>query len=248
MLPVHWSPIQEVDFATVPTDGREHELHLFMEDTGWPTSSLDDYIQAWDDIYRQPLLRYADDMRAIPIDIQACFQNAHGSSLRREAMLWQYIPDPQTVAHLLDHASCRSSGGRRAPTCTTRSRSATSGRAGCCAPRPGHRSTETTCAMSADERPMCSSYVPGSTRRHGVDQARVAGVPVGERSLVEGQRDDGSAPPGRARPSRTPSAPLAAAPAGSVAAARRSTAPPRCRVAARCWSPARTRDQSSSPA
>ena len=101
LLPVHWSPIQEVDFATVPTDGREHELHLFMEDTGWPTSSLDEYIQAWDDIYRQPLLAYADDMRAIPIDIQACFQVAHGSHLRREAMLWQYIPDPETVAHLI---------------------------------------------------------------------------------------------------------------------------------------------------
>ena len=56
MLPVHWSPIQEIDFADVPTDVREHELHLFMEDTGWPTSSLDEYIQAWDDIYRQPLL------------------------------------------------------------------------------------------------------------------------------------------------------------------------------------------------
>ena len=98
MLPVHWSPIQEIDFADVPTDGREHELHLFMEDTGWPTSSLDDYIQAWDDIYRQPLLRYADDIRAIPIDIQACFQNAHGSSTRREAMLWQWIPDPNDGA------------------------------------------------------------------------------------------------------------------------------------------------------
>jgi hypothetical protein len=72
-----------------------------MEDTGWPTSSLDEYIQAWDDIYRQPLLRYADDMRAIPIDIQACFQNAHGSATRREAMLWQWIPDPATVLHLI---------------------------------------------------------------------------------------------------------------------------------------------------
>jgi hypothetical protein len=60
MLPVHWSPIQEVDFADVPTDGQEHALHLFMEDTGWPTSSLDEYIQAWDDIYRQPLLRYGE--------------------------------------------------------------------------------------------------------------------------------------------------------------------------------------------
>ena len=45
--------------------------------------------------------RYADDMRAIPIDIQACFQNVHGSSMRREAMLWQYIPDPHDGAHLL---------------------------------------------------------------------------------------------------------------------------------------------------
>ncbi len=101
MLPVHWSPIQDVDFADVPTDGREHELHLFMEDTGWPTSSLDEYIQAWDDIYRKPILAYADDMRAIPIDIQACFQNAHGSAVRREAMLWQWIPDPATVTHLI---------------------------------------------------------------------------------------------------------------------------------------------------
>ena len=54
---------------------------------------------------------YADDMRAIPIDIQACFQIAHGSSLRREAMLWQYIPDPATVAHLLDdRAAARAAG------------------------------------------------------------------------------------------------------------------------------------------
>ena len=97
----------------MPTDGREHELHLFMEDTGWPTSSLDDYIQAWDDIYRQPLLAYADDMRAIPIDIQACFQNAHGSSVRREAMLWQYIPDPATVAHLITYrAAARAARAR----------------------------------------------------------------------------------------------------------------------------------------
>src|SRR5258707_15559846 len=29
LLPVYWSPIQEVDFASVPVDGREHELSLF---------------------------------------------------------------------------------------------------------------------------------------------------------------------------------------------------------------------------
>jgi hypothetical protein len=30
LLPVYWSRIQEVDFKTVPTDGREHDLALFM--------------------------------------------------------------------------------------------------------------------------------------------------------------------------------------------------------------------------
>ena len=58
-------------------------------------SSLDDYIQCWDELYRQPLLSYATDMQAIPIDIQACFQVAHGSHLRREAMLWQRSATPR---------------------------------------------------------------------------------------------------------------------------------------------------------
>jgi hypothetical protein len=101
LLPVYWSPIQEVDFASVPVDGREHELSLFMEDTGWPYSSLDDYIRCWDEIYYQPILAYKTDMQTVPIDIQACFQVAHGSYLRREAMLWQKIPDPNTLLHLL---------------------------------------------------------------------------------------------------------------------------------------------------
>jgi hypothetical protein len=101
LVPVYWSPLQDVDFATVPSDGREHELSLFMEDTGWPYSSLDDYIRCWDEIYYRPILAYKTDMQTVPIDIQACFQVAHGSHLRREAMLWQKIPDPNTLLHLL---------------------------------------------------------------------------------------------------------------------------------------------------
>ena len=31
-----WSPLKDVDFDDVPTDGREHELTLYMEDTMWP--------------------------------------------------------------------------------------------------------------------------------------------------------------------------------------------------------------------
>ena len=101
MLPVYWSRIQEIDFDAVPTDGSEHELSLFMEDTGWPDVPIDEYIKMWDELYSQPIAKHAEGTGTVSIDIQACFQNAHGSSVRREAMLWQYIPDPATVAHLI---------------------------------------------------------------------------------------------------------------------------------------------------
>ena len=70
LLPAYWSPIQEVDFARVPTDGAEHELSLFMEDTGWPSSSLDDYIKMWDELYYQPLVARAEGRGAVTIDVQ----------------------------------------------------------------------------------------------------------------------------------------------------------------------------------
>ncbi len=101
LLPVHWSPLQSVDFATVPTDARSHELTLFMEDTGWPESTLDDYIRMWDVDYYQVLSRYEVGKRLL--DIQACFQVAHGTHLRREAILWQKVLDPQVLLHLLTH-------------------------------------------------------------------------------------------------------------------------------------------------
>ena len=99
LIPVHWSRIQEVDLASVPTDGAEHEPTLFMEDTGWPYSSLDEYIQCWWDIYYEPMQHLPADMQML--DIQACFQVAHGSYRRREAMLWQKIRSAEMLAGLL---------------------------------------------------------------------------------------------------------------------------------------------------
>jgi len=101
LVPVHWSPLQEVDLTGVPTDGAEHEASLFMEDTGWPYSSLDDYIQCWYDIYYEPMQRIPADMQLL--DIQACFQTAHGSYERREAILWQKIRDHERLVGLLSH-------------------------------------------------------------------------------------------------------------------------------------------------
>jgi hypothetical protein len=99
MVPVHWSPLQEVALSEVPTDGREHETSLFMEDTGWPDSSLDDYIQCWYDIYFVPMSKHTPETQLL--DIQACFQNAHGAGTRREAMLWQKIVSPERFLGLV---------------------------------------------------------------------------------------------------------------------------------------------------
>ncbi len=103
MLPVYWSRIQEIDFDAVPTDGSEHALSLFMEDTGWPDVPIDEYIKMWDELYSQPIARHSEGTGTVSIDIQACFQNAYGTGVRREAMLWQRIPNPETVLHLLTH-------------------------------------------------------------------------------------------------------------------------------------------------
>ncbi|HEX3284056.1 MAG TPA: hypothetical protein VHT50_05195 [Mycobacterium sp.] len=96
LLPVDWSPLQHVDLSLVPTDGATHELSLFMEDTGWPHAPLDDYIRSWDEIYYRPLSKTSQIL-----DIQVCFQVAHGSYRRREAMLWQKISSANDYATLV---------------------------------------------------------------------------------------------------------------------------------------------------
>lgn len=99
LMPVHWSPLQEVDLGTVPSDGRTHEPSLFMEDTGWPYVAIDDYIQGWYDIYYAPMQKRPPEQQVL--DIQACFQVAHGTHQRREAMLWQKIRRPEALTQLL---------------------------------------------------------------------------------------------------------------------------------------------------
>ena len=99
LLPVEWSPLQTVDLTGVPTDGATHPLSLFMEDTGWPHAPLDDYIRCWDEIYYRPLSKAPPGRRVL--EIQACFQVAHGSAKRREAMLWQKIDASNDYAALV---------------------------------------------------------------------------------------------------------------------------------------------------
>lgn len=113
LLPVYWSPLQTVDLASVPTTAQTHPVSMFMEDTGWPYAPLDDYIRSWDEIYYRPLSNAPAGMRIL--DIQACFQVAHGSYRRREAMLWQKIDDSNNYAALVHLLTKEVPAEHRAP-------------------------------------------------------------------------------------------------------------------------------------
>ena len=99
LVPVGWSPLQDLDLAAVPSDGAEHEPSLYMEDTGWPTAPLDDYIDFWDAGYYR-MMRQAPPGRRI-LDIEACFQVAYGTHRRPEAVLLQKIVDHRLLLGLI---------------------------------------------------------------------------------------------------------------------------------------------------
>lgn len=97
--PVDWSPMRELDLATVPTDGAEHELSLYMEDTGWPTAPIDEYIAFWDTSYHRFLEAMPPERRLLRIE--ACFRTAFGSHRHPEGILLQKIVDLRALKGLL---------------------------------------------------------------------------------------------------------------------------------------------------
>lgn len=97
MTPVTWSPMQELDLAAVPVDGAEHELSLYMEDTGWPHAAIDDYTGFWETHYYGPMRQQAASL----LDIQGVFRTAFSTGLRKEAVLMQKIVDHDGLLRLL---------------------------------------------------------------------------------------------------------------------------------------------------
>jgi hypothetical protein len=96
MVQVPWSPMGDLELAGVPTDGAEHELSLYMEDTGWPHAAIDDYVAFWESMYLG-LTQSAASM----LDIQAVFRAAFGAGRRKEAVLMQKIVDHGALLRLL---------------------------------------------------------------------------------------------------------------------------------------------------
>jgi len=98
LLPVEWSPMRDLDLASVPTDGREHDAALFMEDSAWPHEAmLDEYLEAARTHYAPSL--EARTERSL-LTLLAVFQAALGAPRRRKVVLWQRVDFPERLPAL----------------------------------------------------------------------------------------------------------------------------------------------------
>ncbi len=97
LLPVAWSPLQEVDLAAAdmpPAPGEPPTLHL--HDTGWPYAGrLDDYVDALGRVF------HPQTGRSGMITIEACWRTCPGSGIEDEVVLLQRILDWTAFARLL---------------------------------------------------------------------------------------------------------------------------------------------------
>jgi hypothetical protein len=98
VLPVDWSPLQDVDLASVPTDGRTHDSALFMEDSAWPyEAKLDEYLEKARTHYAPSLEQRTE--RSL-LTLLGVFQAALGAGRRREVILWQRVDVPERLPAL----------------------------------------------------------------------------------------------------------------------------------------------------
>jgi len=99
LVPLPWSPMQDIDLASVPVDGASHELTMYMEDTMWPyDGKLQDYIDACGSVYSKSLK--VDPSERL-ISIQLALQPALGTHVRSEVVLMQRVHDTDRLQHLL---------------------------------------------------------------------------------------------------------------------------------------------------
>jgi hypothetical protein len=101
LVPLPWSPLQEVDLSSVPTSGAPHEPTLFMEDTVWPYEGrLEEYIERSGSHYAAEMAAQAEKGRSL-LRVLAGFRSAFGAGRRREIVLWQKVVRPEALAGLI---------------------------------------------------------------------------------------------------------------------------------------------------
>jgi len=98
LLPVDWSPMRDLDLASVPVDGVDHDPVLYMEDSAWPHESmLDTYLEKARTHYAPSLEERTE--RSL-LTLLAVFQAALGAPRRREVILWQRVDFPERLPGL----------------------------------------------------------------------------------------------------------------------------------------------------
>ncbi|MGD0748892.1 MAG: hypothetical protein ABSB68_13885 [Acidimicrobiales bacterium] len=102
LTPVSWSPLQQIDFATVPTTGASHELSLFMEDTAWPfPGGLQAYLDKAGTLYADGTLGSQKKQGTGIIELEAAFQPVYGSHRTTEVILWQRVVNHKALLWML---------------------------------------------------------------------------------------------------------------------------------------------------
>ncbi len=101
LVPLPWSPLREVDFASVPTAPGDHEPTVFMEDTVWPHEGrLEEYVERAGSHYAREMAEHAAAGTSI-LEVQGAFRTALGAGRRREIVLWQKVVQPKALAALI---------------------------------------------------------------------------------------------------------------------------------------------------
>ena len=101
LVPLPWSPIQEIALEDVPVEPAEHELSLFIEDTVWPhRGMLEEYVKRVGEHYAVEFDAQKTKRRQL-LEIQAGFRSAYGSQQRREIVLWQKVMNADALVGLL---------------------------------------------------------------------------------------------------------------------------------------------------
>jgi hypothetical protein len=101
LLPLPWSPMADLDLAAVGTGGTEREPSVYMQDTMWPfEGKFLDYVDASGTVYAKSL-EHRDSASPPFLQIEAGFQPAFGSHVRREVTLMQRVLDPDRLLGLL---------------------------------------------------------------------------------------------------------------------------------------------------
>jgi hypothetical protein len=98
LVTLDWSPLHDLDITSIPTDGREHDPVLYMEDSAWPyEAKLDAYLEAARTHYAPSLEQRS--ARSL-LTLLGVFQAALGAPRRREIVLWQRVDHPDRLPAL----------------------------------------------------------------------------------------------------------------------------------------------------